>query len=252
MSPPDVFDHRVAILARPADIDDLRSRLQQTLGLNHVDAGIALAHVPGVLPQRLTAGQAQQIAERLSAAGVTARAVGVDQIPELSHAESVHHVRCTPDGLEVADLDGTFRRSYAWQHLRLVSIGQVPLDETRTYTTDNVLRSGPVRPDPYVATGQRERLECWLIFGEPLRVLRFDSGHMRYERLDAAAPTSGTVNFESLAGAILEHAGSAAVTPATRAYCNRGAVLDYEFASSTALQQQTLAAYLRSLTGGPA
>jgi hypothetical protein len=247
MLPPHTFDCRVAILNRPEDIDEFRCRLQHVLGLNHIDAGTALTHVPGVLPQRLTSGQAAHVSEQLRTAGIAVEAVRADEIPDFEHAESVHHVRCTPAALDIADLDGGFRRSYPWIELRLVSIGLVPLDETRTYTTDNVFRASPVRPDPYVTTGRRERLECWLIFDNPLQVLRFDSGHMRYDRLDHDAPTAGSANFELLAGTVLQHAGTAVVTRAARAYCNHGPVIDYEFVSSAALKQHTLAEYLKSL-----
>lgn len=242
----DAFDHRVAVLDRPGDPDGFRRLLEESLGLNRVDSGFALAQVPGLLPQKWTAGQARHVAEIVAGTGIPTVAVPGSDIPDFDHSETVYHIRCRPGGLEIADLDGEFRRTLAWENLCLLSIGRVPLDETRTYKTNTILRASPVLQDSYVSTGQRERLECWLVFVDPLHVLRFDSGRMRYELLDGEVPTSGTVNFELLAASLLQHVSPTRMTPATRAYCNHAPVVEYDFSSSKELQRYSLVEYLRN------
>lgn len=240
MPPPGLFDHRVAVFARPDDPADLRDLLQESLGLNRIDAGIAMHQVPGLLPQEFTREQAEQIAAAIGKLGLKAAAFATSDIPDFDHAELLHHVRCTEIGLEIAGRDGEFGRRIAWDDLRLVSIGRVPLEETRFYGTNTILRASPVLQDPYAATGHLEGLECWLVATGPLQVWRFDSEHMNYESVDAELTASGTANFELLASEIVRHARSAHLTPAARTYLNHGPVIEYDFVSSDELRRYTL------------
>lgn len=237
-------DHHVVVFARPDDPHELRSVVQEKLGLNRIDAGIAVQHLPGVLPPVLAREQAEQLATAIGGVGVAAAAVPTESVPDVRHADVLHHLRCTPVALEAAGLDGEFRPLVNWGDVRLIAIGRVPLVPTRFYGTDTILRSTPVPQDPYVSTGEREGLECWLIAEHPLRVYRFDSEHMNYDSVDSDRSLSGTANFELLAAEVVRHAGSGCLAPAARAYLNHGPVVEFDLPSSADLGRYAVVQYL--------
>lgn len=51
-------EYRVAVFSRCIDVDQLTETLVATPGLNRIDAKIHTAHIPGILPERLTQEQA--------------------------------------------------------------------------------------------------------------------------------------------------------------------------------------------------
>jgi hypothetical protein len=241
---PEAFDHRVVVFARPDDPADLRTVLQEKLGLNSVDAGITARRIPGVLPQNLTVGQAQAVAERISALGLRCACVPASQIPDLGHALTAHHVRCVEAGLEIFSLEGEADRRWPWGHLRLISVGRVPLEKMRYWMTDARMHAAPIPPHDYVATGERYGLEAWLIFEKPLRGLHIDSEHMNYEYLGDRKSTSGAANFELLLADLVSLAPDAFLPESTRECLVHGPLSRYDFASTEDLQRLTVTEYL--------
>ena len=51
-------EYRVAVFSRCSDVDQFTEALVATPGLNRIDAKIHTAHIPGILPERLTQEQA--------------------------------------------------------------------------------------------------------------------------------------------------------------------------------------------------
>jgi hypothetical protein len=243
---------RIVIFAAPDDPADLREVLQRELGLNQVDAGIAAHYAPGILPRSWPRALAEKAAAAIQAVGLRAVAIDAAAAPDLAHAERVHHLRCTAQGLEVCNLSGTVERTRPWNELSLVSVGRVPLEHQRHYVTDNLTHLNPVPPDEYLRGGAIRGLEAWLLFADGLRPLRCDSEHMNYEYLGDRKTGSGAANFERLIADIAVAAPHALLTPTTRKYLTHSPLLEYDFKDSATLQEQTIVQWLlaRELRGG--
>lgn len=214
--------------------------------MNTVDAGIAVRHVPGLLPPIWSWETAQRGAEAITKSGLRAVAVRNSDVPDLAEAETVHHIRCTEAGLEICNLAGEADRCWEWGDLKLLSIGRVPLSMSRYYVTDTALHANPVPADQYLPGNAMHGCEAWLLFEGPRRILRCDSEHLNYEYLGAEKSGSGTANFERVLAEIVVRASQAFLTPATQKYLTHGPLLEYDFADSAALQAYTVMEWLLS------
>ena len=240
----DPHSFRVVVFSRPDDPSELHELLERELGLNQVDAGIAVRHAPGLLPQRWPPEVAERAAQAITHTGLKAVAVAESTIPDLSDAETVHHLRCSEEGLAICNLAGEVDRTWNWDDLQLISVGRVPLERQRHYITDTVTHSRPSPADEYLSGEPLHGLEAWLLFDGPGRILRCDSEHMNYEYLGERKSASGTANFELLIADMTVDAPQAFLTPATRNYLTRGPILNYDFKDSAALKEYTVTEYV--------
>ncbi len=229
--------YRVIVFGRPDDPQELRELLAEQLGLNSVDAGIAVRHAPGVLPQKLDQETANQTAREITRRGLQAIAVPESDLLDPHQARTVHHVRCTKEGFQVIDPAGARTETLAWDQLKLVCVGRVPLEKTHYYLVGNVFHAGPVPPSDHQLLGTMHGCEAWLVFEKPRQLIHIDSNHMNYEYLGERKTTSGTTNFEQLLTDIVQHAPQAYLTPSTRACLEHAGLEKYDFDSSEQLQQ---------------
>ncbi|MEZ6064976.1 MAG: hypothetical protein R3B90_04555 [Planctomycetaceae bacterium] len=239
------FDHHVAIFARPADPSALRTLLQEKLGLNSVDAGIAVARVPGPLPQHFTRGQAEHIADEVRQLGVRAAAIADVEIPDLRHAETSHHVRCMPQGLELCNVQGAVDRVWPWEQLQLLSLGRVAVERTHRYLADENSPRSQLATAPSSVTPSQSLYgqDTWTIWRDPLRVLHFDSEHLNYEFLGDELESSGEANYRKLIAALLSYSPHVVQPAATRAYLQDGSD-HHAFDDAEELRAYTLNEYL--------
>lgn len=235
--------HRVAVFAAPDDVHDLSRVLVAVLGMHPTDAAVHARYAPGVLPDRLPAGQAAELAGAIEGIGIRAEAIAAESIPEFEHAEVVHHVRCLDAGLEILEFHGAEECVVPWGEIELVSIGQVPLETSRHYVgaegasvISAARRTAPGPVDRPLPAGP----EAWIIRREPLRGFRIDHKRMNYEYLGTRKSDSATANFRLLIDDIIAQVPETYLPPATRAFLEHGPVTEYSFESQEALKRYTV------------
>lgn len=235
--------YRVAVFAAPDDVHELSQILEDVLGMHATDAAIHARSAPGILPDHLAAERAAELASAINTIGIHAEAIPAGSIPEFQHVEAVHHVRCLDSGLEILELTGAEQCVVPWDDVDLISIGQVPLETSRHYTSAegaSVISSGrrtaPGPVDRPLPAGP----EAWIIRREPLRGFRIDHKRMNYEYLGTRKTDSATANFRVLIDDVISRAPEAYLPPATRAFLEHGPVTNYSFNSPEALKRYTV------------
>jgi hypothetical protein len=218
--------NRVVVFAVPDDTEALLSRFQQLLGITALDARIRLHGLPGILPDALSSQDAEALAGAIHQLGVEAQVLAAADCPDLSHAASVHHVRCSELALEIVPNPGTTIESIGWDRVGVISVADVPLDGVHHATAPRtvMVRSSPRKNDAEVTT-PLHGAEMWIVCDDPFRALRIDHREMNYEYLGPAISGSGELNFRSFAKDLVAHARSAHLTPPARAFL-AGAALD--------------------------
>jgi hypothetical protein len=231
---------RIGIATRPADRDVCQQLLQELLGLNSVDAGIALRSFPGVIPVRLIREKAEMVAAALRDQGISAQVISAGPIPELSSAVLLHHARVRPEGLVVVGWSGQIESVVPWESVIVISLGMVP----RAGGVRQVEHAGVPVPGRLFRTEQLQvssgsELVVWIIAADPVRVWRIDHQQFNYESLGEEMSTSAANNMRHWLKYLVTHASKADVTPATRHYLEHGASSDAEFDSVESLRRVT-------------
>jgi hypothetical protein len=237
---------RVAVFNRGSDPDAIAAALADSLGLNRIDAKIHAAHIPGVLPDRLTREQAESVAAAVKATGVAAAAVAQADIPQLNHPETIHHAACLDDGLEIIGLAGSRSGFVTWGDLEFVSVGHVPLESAHHYASEsNVV----VHSSPHTFEEQSEGIAvsgpvCWIITRSPQRVFFINHSRMNYDYLGDRKSSSATANFHEFLTDLTRLATTAYLTPSTHAILDRGSASDYLFKDTEQFKQATVLQFL--------
>jgi hypothetical protein len=225
---PEAAAFRVVVFASPDDPQQLLAALRERLHLTEIDARVRVRNLPGVLPERLNQHAAQELVSAVRSLGIDAEAIAPDDWPDLRHAPKAHHVRCTAAGLEVVPVSGTAVERIAWDRLALISIADVPLDESHRFApaATGVIRGARRRTDKEFTTPVRGP-EMWIVYEQPFGVVRIDHREMNYEYLGPRKSGSATANFHEFTADLLRESPGAYLTPTTRAFLTRESVEKY-------------------------
>jgi hypothetical protein len=236
------LNYRVVVFAEPDDPHDLAEVFESVLKMHPTDAMVQARRPPGVLPTPLDREQAERLAGSIVAAGVQAEAVSASELPILEHVPAVHHARCLETGLEIIELHGWEAALVPWDVIDLLSVGQVPQETSRHFSEAQSTsikagrRTGPTTVETPLPPGP----EAWIICSNPFRVYRIDHKRMNYEYLGERKTDSATANFQLFINDVVARARRAYLTPATRAFLERGSVGSYSFESSEDLERFTV------------
>lgn len=227
----------IVIYNAPTDPHVVAAILMDVIGLSPTDALIHARSAPGVLPDRVTAAQAELLIQRFSAIGLSAEVIDVADLIDFHAPEIMHQARLEAQGLVFATDHGS--GLVPWNMLRVISAGQVPLETTtRLNPGENQMfvAARRSRPPAHVTT-LPPTMELWLIGNQ--KPIRLDQTRMNYEVLGDEKTDSSTENFRRFLTHLTERATTAHVTPATKAYLQHGSALEYMFHSADELQRVT-------------
>lgn len=238
--------YRVVVFSRCGDLDEFTETLVSTLGLNRIDARIHAAHVPGVLPERLTEQQARHAVAAVRKLGMSAAVVSQADIPDLEHPIVVHHAACGSDGLEILGLCGDRSSLIRWPDVEFVSVGYVPLETAHHSSAEPLV---VVHSSPHTFDDDSEHVvlsgpECWLIARHPQRIYFLNHNRMNYDYLGPRKSGSATANFGEFLKDIAHFAEDAFLTPSTHKHLSHGPADEYTFSSSERLKQSSLVQFL--------
>lgn len=226
--------YRVVVLETPVDREALLRQLRRELDLNAIDSRIQLHHLPGMLPQGLSADNAERVAAAIRDAGGEAVVLTADEWPDLNRIPPAHHLRCTDCGLEVVAADGITASLIPWAHVRLISVADVPLEGVRHFVAPRtaVIRATPSIKDAQLETRTLHGAEMWIICDRPFRTIRIDHREMNYEYLGRRLTGSAAANFRLFLDDIVGHAPHLRLTPTTQAFLTHGGADHCRHASS--------------------
>lgn len=225
------IDHRVVVFGVPDENTPLKNVLIGVAGMDAATAQLTTRSLPGLLPGALSQHQAASVATSIREIGLNAVAVPALEVPSLSQARQIHHVRSGDGSLEIID---TSDRHYscASETIQIISVGVVPSTAPghRRPASSLAMGSSHHSWNDGVHVPPRKRPEAFIVLSTG-PVLLLASDEMNYEYLGNRKSTSSNVNFARLISDLTERAESAWVTPSTRAFLDRGPVRHYEFRS---------------------
>ena len=156
--------NRVVVFAVPDDTEALLSQFQQLLGITTLDARIRLHGLPGILRDKLSSQDAEALVGAIQQLGVDAQVLTAADYPDLSHAVTVHHVRCSGLAFEIVPNPSTAIESIGWDRVGVISVADVPLDGAHHATVPRtvMVRSSPRKNDAAFTT-PFHGVEMWII-----------------------------------------------------------------------------------------
>lgn len=236
----------VVLFSRGEDAEALAGVLGDTLGLNRIDAKIRSAHVPGVLPDRLTRETADSVVAAVHGIGIAAAAFSWTDVPCLDHPIVVHHASCGFEGLEILGLHGDRTNLIRWPELEFISVGHVPLETAHHSSTEDmvVVHSAPHSFEETLDQPILSGPECWIIARRPQRIFVLNHNRMNYEYLGSRMTESATANFKEFLTDLAHHGREGFLTPATHAILNHGPAHCFTFSDTEQLKRTTLAQFL--------
>jgi hypothetical protein len=234
---------RVLVLSLPESPIDLASTLESHLGLNRIDARIQLHNLPGVLKPTFNSAAADRLVAAIREAGGYAVPMEDTGIPDLTHPQPLHHVRCLDPGLEIVRPNGTTEQTLDWERISLLNIGVLPLETAHHEDTESALfvRSAPHSSAARVDLESMRGPEAWLIAdGDPFSCWVFKQTEMNYEYLGDRKQPSASLNFRLLIDDLIARAKRMYLAPPARAFTGHGLFLHYAFDSEQDLRENTL------------
>lgn len=234
--------HRVVVFSVPDDPHQLRDVVALELGISKPDAQIQVHSLPGVLPATLPKHQAAVLAQAIRELGVNATSIPSDQVPAFKRIQSVRHLRCIDDEMQILGLRGNVQRKIAWNKVALISVGMIPHHEEHrpqpapTIATQLATSHGGRRTSQV----EHEGLELLLVTVDPHKVFRIDHAEFNYEYLGRRMTTAASVNFRLLIQDLVKRANAACVTPATRSFLEHGLARHHEFGSFDEMLRYTI------------
>jgi len=236
----------VVIFAAADDPHDLADVLAEVLRIHHTDAMIHSRLVPGILPDRLSRDDAERLAAAVNELGLHAECVSGSEMPNFGHGETVHHVHCQDDGLDIFGLRGGLDDCVPWKEIELVCVGVVPQETTKHYLTSEMATLSAARRTSHapLQVSLPAGPELWFVRRNPFHAYRVDHKRMNYEYLGARKTDSATVNFRLFLEDLVGKVPHAYVTPSTRAFLTHGAERLYQFDTAEHLQRYAQYHYL--------
>ncbi len=234
--------HQVVVFGIPDDPHQLRDLLTVELGINATDAQIQVHNLPGVLPAALPTHRAAKLAEAIRSLGVNATAIPSEEVPVIGKVDTVHHLRCNDQGIEILDHRGELQTAILWQDVALLSVGYVPHESQHqvgpaaTLVTQLATSHRSEQP----TSVPHDSLDLLIVVENPPRAYRIDHAKFNYHYLGGRMSTSATVNFRWLIQDLVNHAASASLTPATRSFLEHGLARHYQFGSGDEMRRYTI------------
>jgi hypothetical protein len=232
---------RLVVCGDVDDVEDLGKILVEASGLHPDDAMQAARAVPGILPMRFSWTACNALAGQLGQRGIRTICLPEAEVPRLEHAETIHHARCQPEGLELLDIHGGLRRLVRWSDLSLLSGGQVPLADGHRYSAEPqvIVHAAPNPQLGPTTTARSEGIILWVGCERPRAFYRLIHNQLNYEYLGTRKMASATQNFSLFLEDLARMAPQVFLTPATRALLTHGSARDFEFHSADELQNDT-------------
>jgi len=236
----------VTVFSRGEDPEVLAGVLGDTLGLNRIDAKTRAAHVPGILPDRLTRETADSVVAAVHGIGISAATFALAEVPSLDHPVVVHHASCSSEGLEILGLHGARTSLVRWPDLELISVGHIPLETAHHSSTESlvVVHSAPHSVEETFDQPTLSGPECWIIARRPQRIFVLNHNRMNYEYLESRMTESATANFKELLNDLVHYGREAYLTPATHAILKHDSAHGYMFSDTDQLKRTTLVQFL--------
>lgn len=243
-STPESF--RVAVFAHMTDPDVLPDMLVEIAQVHHLDAAVAARSTPGILPISLTQSQADQLVAQLHESGISAVAVSMKSLPDLSHPTVLHHARPLNSGLEILDLHGHACELRPWSELGVIAVGSVPAETTSRYLEQgrpSVVSAAPIPEVNHIEVPERNNLELWCLSRDGHAAYRLRHTRFNYECLGSDKTESATVNFERFVRKFVAAATGVRQTPSTHAFLAHE-LAKYQFDTLDQFQQQAILAWI--------
>jgi len=217
--PSTVNDRRLAILVSPPDRDAAIEVMRDNLGFHTIDARVRLYHVPGVWPEMFDFETADEGARLLNKLGADVYSVCAADVPDLKPVQTLHHVRCRPEGFVIVSLSGDPAETIPWERLSVLSIADVEglREKSPNPFVDGVFRRA-VGGGPLDRKSEFHGFELWLLCGSPFQAFRMDAEQMNYEYLGERLSTSGEENFGLLVNDICQFSPHLTLTKLAQSY----------------------------------
>ena len=227
------------MFAVPDEVESLEQTLMKLPEMDRPTVRQLSLSLPGLVPSRLPRSEAAVIATEIRDLGVDATAIPVSDIPDISHAEAVHHLKVMESSLEAID----FReesRTWKGDQIALLSVGVVPSSAPRVHRTPPAVAMSSSRRswNDGLDVTARKRPEAWVILDDGL-ALQLASDEMNYEYLANRLCGSSTANFTALIRDLQELAPQAWITPSTRSFLDHAPQRHYEFRTHEEFQRYT-------------
>jgi len=246
--------YHVVIYTKQQDPHDLSLVFQEVLKLHPTDATIWARHVPGLLNEILTLGQAQTLVSAIGAIGQQAEAIPCAAVPDLHQARAVHHARCEESGLQILDLHGAPETLIPWPEIQMLCVGEVPRENSKHYPTTigSGLSAGHYYKRTEFNVPQTHSLELWLTCSAPTPILFIEHDQMNYEYLGTRRVDSSTVNFHQFVEDLQTRSTNALLPESTQAYLKHDHPEHFRFKNADDFSRYaTLNALLARKSGQP-
>ncbi len=232
---------RVVVFGHVEDPTEFKQILTERAGLHSDDAMAAARKVPGILPMRLSRAEARAVVDQANQSGFRAISLPEAAVPRLDRAETIHHVRCQPEGLELLEIHGRSKRLIPWSDLSLLSAGCVPCEDGQRFSAEPqvVVHAAPNPHRAAIEAGRREGLVLWIACERPRNVYRLIHNQLNYEYLGTSKTASATQNFRLFVNDLAQRARQVYLTPATRAFLRHDLQRHFEFHSVDELRDDT-------------
>ena len=222
-------DHQIAVFAVPDDPEPLERLLETLPHMDRPTVRQIILSLPGLVPCALSRSEAADAAAGIRDLGVHATSIPQSDIPDVSHAVPVHHLKLSRSSLDAIGVHDEVQ-SWTAEEIDLLSVGVVPSTAPEHH-----------RPAPALSMGSshrswndgshraaKKRPEAIVVLHDDT-VLSLASDEMNYEYLGDRLSTSSGTNFASMMRDLRQLAVEAWITPSTRSFLDHAPVRHFEF-----------------------
>lgn len=215
------FSTRIAVFAKPDDIQVLARVLAEELAMHPTDAMHEARSAPSLLTPRLTSANARRVALAIEQLGLRSEAVPLQELAAFEDLRAVHHVACRLSGLEILDLQGLPTELIPWSDLEVLSIGETPAEAAHHINSGIAALSTARHLQDLTTDIATFTPELWVVCNHPERVYRLDASRLNFETLAERKTNSKQTNLRLLLQDIVRCAPQAHLTPAAREFFDR-------------------------------
>jgi hypothetical protein len=223
-------DYRIAAFSVPGDMESLEEILTGLPEMDRLTALQTARSLPGIIPGCVSREIAEEVVERLAAAGLKAIAVPASEIPDLLHVQRPHRINVSDDALETTDSRARIQ-GWSWQNVAVISVGVVPSTAPSGFRSLPLVASGSSHRswNSSIKVSPRHRPEVWIVLRNGQPAICIASDEVSYEYLaDRIAPSSAA-NFRLLVEDLIQHSPTAWLTPSTIAFREHRPASHFDF-----------------------